>query len=244
MSCARVCRELLELSRFGALDIRSAPHIEHLVDCRTCRDGIGLDRELVQQLRAALQARIEGAAPSPAAWDRILRRTQSPEVGLAAWFRRRSGVVLARLRTATAVSATALAVLIASGMPVGIQQHAAPTPRATSAGAERFERQSGLAEARDGYLKVAASEATVAYVPPARSSDPEAFMIHPSTAGPATGASLVASSSQPAADPQAHIIFIHPSVSAQQADSREAASPSVSAADAWLPISKPTGKPS
>ncbi len=243
MSCARVCRELLELSRFGALDIRSAPHIEHLVDCRGCRDEIGLDRELVQQLRIALQARIEGAAPSPAAWDRILRRTQSPEVGLAAWFRRSSGVVLARLRTATAVSATALAVLIASGMPVGIQQHAAPTPRAASAAADGFEQQASLAGARDGYLKVAASEATVAYVPPARSSDPEAFMIHPLTVVPATGGSLAVSTSL-ATDPGAHIFLIHPSISAQQADSREAVSPPVSTADAWLPVSKPTGKPS
>ncbi len=243
MSCARVCRELRELSQFGVLDVRSAPHIEHLVDCRACRDEIGLDRALVQQLRVALQARIEGAAPSPAAWDRILRRTQSPEVGLAAWFRRRSRVVLARLRTATAVSATALAVLIASGMPVGIQ-HAAPTPRAATAAGERFERQRGLPQALDGYMRVAASETTVAYVPPARSSDPEAFMIHPSTVGPATGASLVASSGQPAADPQAHIVLIHPSTSAQQADSRDTVGPSVSGADAWLPISKPSEKPS
>ncbi len=243
MSCARVCRELLELSRFGVLDVRSAPHIEHLVDCRACRDEIGLDRALVQQLRVALQARIEGATPSPAAWDRILRRTQSPEAGLAAWFRRRSGVVLARLRTATAVSATALAVLIASGTQVGIQQHPASSPRATSAAGERFERQPLLAEARNGYLKIAASETAVAYVPPARSSDPEAFMIHPSNLALGTGGPTSGSPGQTGTDPDAHIVLIHASVSADQADPNERATADTAAA-LWQPISKPTGKPS
>jgi hypothetical protein len=243
MSCARVCRELLELSRFGELDVRSAPHIEHLVDCRACRDEIGLDRALVQQLRVALQARIEGAAPSSAAWDGILRRTQRPEVGLAAWFRRRSGVVLSRLRTATAVSATALAVLIASGTQVGIQQHAAPSPRQTSAAGERFERQPLLAEARNGYLKIAASEAVVAYVPPAPPSDPEAFMIHPSNLGLGTGGPVPGSPAQFGPDPDAHIVLIHAWVPADQADSKEPATADATA-DPWQPISKPTGKPS
>ncbi|MDP9243979.1 MAG: hypothetical protein M3O77_02725 [Chloroflexota bacterium] len=243
MSCARICRELLELSRFGALDVRSAPHIEHLVDCRGCRDEIGLDRALVQQLRVALQARIEGAAPSSAAWDGILRRTQGPEVGLAAWFRRRSGVVLTRLRTATAVSATALAVLIASGTQVGIQQHPAPSPRAASAAGERFERQPLLAQARDGYLKIAASETAVAYVPPARSSDPEAFMIHPSNLALGTGGPAPGSPGQTGPEPDAHIVLIHASISADQADSTERATADTTAAP-WQPISKPTGKPS
>lgn len=244
MSCARVCRELLELSRFGELDVRSAPHIEHLVDCRACRDVIGLDRALVQQLRVALRARIEGAAPSSAAWDGILRRTQRPEAGLGAWFRRRSALVLSRLRTATAVSATALAVLIASGTQVGIQQqHAAPSSRATSAAGERFERQSLLAEARAGYLKIAASETTVPYVPPARSSDPEAFMIHPLNLGMGTGGSVPGSLVQPAPDPDAHIVVIHVSVPADQPDSNERATADTAAAP-WQPISIPTGKPS
>ncbi|MEP6680558.1 MAG: hypothetical protein ABJB65_03670 [Chloroflexota bacterium] len=243
MSCARVCRELLELSRFGVLDVRSAPHIEHLVDCRACRDEIGLDRALVQQLRAALQARIEGAAPSPAAWDRILRRTQSPEVGLAAWFRRRSGVVLARLRTATAVSATALAVLIASGTQVGIQQPPASAPRVTSAAGERFERQPLLAEARNGYLKIAASEAAVPYVPPARSSDPEAFMIHPSNLGLVMGGPVAGSVAPSGPDPDAHIVLIHAWVPADQAVSNERATADTAAAS-WRPISNPTRKPS
>jgi hypothetical protein len=243
MSCARICRELLELSRFGALDVRSAPHIEHLVDCRACRDEIGLDRALVQELRVALHARIEGVAPSSAAWDGILRRTQGPEVGLAAWFRRRSGVVLTRLRTATAVSATALAVLIASGTQVGIQQHPAPSPRAASAAGERFERQPLLAQARDGYLKIAASETAVAYVPPARSSDPEAFMIHPSNLALGTGGPAPGSPGQTGPEPDAHIVLIHASISADQADSTERATADTTAAP-WQPISKPTGKPS
>jgi hypothetical protein len=243
MSCARVCRELLELSRFGELDVRSAPHIEHLVDCRACRDEVGLDRALVQQLRVALQARIESAAPSSAAWDGILRRMQRPEVGMAAWFRRRSGVVLARLRTATAVSATALAVLIASGTQVGIQQHPAPSPRAASAAGERFERQPRLAAAREGYLKIAASETAVAYVPPAPPRDPEAFMIHPSNLGLGTGGPGSGSPDQPVSDRDAHIVVIHASVQADQADPDKPAAVNGTAVR-WLPISKPTGKPS
>ena len=243
MSCARVCRELLELSRFGELDVRSAPHIEHLVDCRACRDVIGLDRALVQQLRVALQARIDGAAPSSAAWDGILRRTQRPEAGLGAWFRRRSVLVLSRLRTATAVSATALAVLIASSTQVGIQQqHTAPSsPRAQSGAGERFERQSLLTEARDGYMKIAASE-RVAYVPPARSSDPEAFMIHPSNLGLVIGGPVAGSVAPSGPDPDAHIVLIHAWVPADQADSKEPATADATA-EPWQPVSKP-GKPS
>lgn len=243
MSCARVCRELLELSRFGELDVRSAPHIEHLVDCRACRDVIGLDRALVQQLRVALQARIDGASPSSAAWDGILRRTQRPEAGLGAWFRRRSTLVLSRLRTATAVSATALAVLIASSTQVGIQQHAAPSPRSQSGAGEQFERQSLLAEARDGYLRIAASETTVAYVPPARSTDPEEFMIHPSNLGLGSAASASSSPGQSVTAPDAHIVVIRASVAADQPDSVERPTADTTAAP-WQPISKPTGKPS
>ena len=245
MSCARVCRELLELSRFGELDVRSAPHIEHLVDCRACRDVIGLDRALVQQLRVALQARIDGAAPSSAAWDGILRRTQRPEAGLGAWFRRRSTLVLSRLRTATAVSATAIAVLIASSTQVGIQQqHTAPSsPRAQSGAGERFERQSLLTEARDGYLRIAASETTVAYVPPARSTDPEAFMIHPSNLGLGSAASASSSSGPSVTAPDAHIVVIRASVPADKPDSIERPTADTTAAP-WQPISIPTGKPS
>ncbi|MDQ2934123.1 MAG: hypothetical protein M3R49_03910 [Chloroflexota bacterium] len=241
MSCARVCRELLELSRFGELDVRSAPHIEHLVDCRACRDEIGLDRALVQQLRVALQARIEGAAPSSAAWDGILRRTQRPEVGMAAWFRRRSAVVLSRLRTATAVSATALAVLIASGMQVGI--HPAPSPRAASAAGERFERQARLAEAQDGYPKSAASETAVAYVAPTTPSDPEAFNLRPSNVRLGTGGPVPGSSGQSGPYPDASTVLIHPWVQADQADSDKPATADAKA-DPWQPTSKPTGKPS
>jgi hypothetical protein len=244
MSCARVCRELLELSRFGELDVRSAPHIEHLVDCRACRDVIGLDRALVQQLRVALQARIDGASPSSAAWDGILRRTQRPEAGLSAWFRRRSALVLSRLRTATAVSATALAVLIASSTQVGIlQQHAAPSPRPQSGAGERFERQSLLAEARDGYLRIAASETTVAYVPPARTTDPEAFMIHPSNPGLGSADSVSSSPGQSVTAPDAHIVVIRASVPADKPDSIERPTADTTAAP-WQPISIPTGKPS
>jgi hypothetical protein len=153
MTCRRVCRELIELVRFGELDVRSAPHLDHLADCRGCRDEVGLNRELVQQLRHALQARVEGAAPSAGAWSAILARTQLPERGVAAWFRARSALLLARMRVATAISGTALAVLVATGTQVGIAQ---PDPSRfqaqPNAAGERFERQPLIPTARSIFL--------------------------------------------------------------------------------------------
>ena len=79
-SCARVTREVLEFFRFGDLDARSAPHLDHLAICPDCRDEVGLDRELVLQLQRALRARVDGHAPSPGAWIEIRRRALQPEV--------------------------------------------------------------------------------------------------------------------------------------------------------------------
>jgi anti-sigma factor RsiW len=75
MSCRRVSRELLERFRFGEeLDVRSDPHLAHLQTCGPCRDEVGLDRALVLQLRRALRARVEGAAPSPRSWEAVRER--------------------------------------------------------------------------------------------------------------------------------------------------------------------------
>jgi hypothetical protein len=118
MSCSRLRRELLDLFRFGELDGRSAPHLDHLVACRACRDEVGLDRALVQQLRVALAERVAGTAPSPEVWPIILRRAQAPPSGLGAWLRSHWTMLANRLRIATAVSAVALAALVASGQDV------------------------------------------------------------------------------------------------------------------------------
>ena len=118
MSCRRICRELLWLSRFGELGPSSQPHLDHLVGCRACRDEVGFDREMVRQLRVALAERIEGMQPSSSAWETILKRAQAPEpTGLSAWWRRSIGLV-GRLRTATAMAGTGLALVLALQMEV------------------------------------------------------------------------------------------------------------------------------
>lgn len=175
MTCRRVCRELVELVQFGELDVRSAPHLDHLAECWACRDEIGVNRELVRHLRRALQARIDGAAPSPGVWSAIVARTQLPERGLAAWFRARSALLLARMRVATAISGTALAVLVASGTQVGITQ---PDPSRfdaePSVAGERFEHQPLIPAARAVFLGASTRPVPVVRI----ATDPEeAFMI-------------------------------------------------------------------
>ena len=64
MSCRRTCRELLWLTRFGEFGPSSAPHLEHLSGCRSCRDEVGFDRAMVQQLRLALAVRVTSDTPS------------------------------------------------------------------------------------------------------------------------------------------------------------------------------------
>ncbi|MGH2356452.1 MAG: hypothetical protein ACRDGJ_00385 [Candidatus Limnocylindria bacterium] len=119
MSCRRLRRELIELFRFGGLDWRSAPHLDHLADCRACRDEVGFDRVLVQQLRAALAERVAGSAPSADAWAAVLARAQAPSVGPRSWLRAHSVSLVARLGAATAVSA--LAIVISTGTDVAIR---------------------------------------------------------------------------------------------------------------------------
>jgi hypothetical protein len=131
MSCRRICRELLWLSRFGELGPSSQPHLDHLVGCRACRDEVGFDREMVRQLRTALAERVEGMQPSSAAWEGILRRAQAPEPRrVAAWWQRSIGLV-GRLRTATAMAGTGLALVLALNMEV--IPLTGPDPSATSA---------------------------------------------------------------------------------------------------------------
>lgn len=151
MSCRRVCRELLSFVRFGELGPRSQPHLDHLAGCASCRDEIGYDREMVQRLRMALAARIEGMDPSPQVWERILRRAQAPDPEPAGWLARLGAVALRR-RTTTAMAGTALALVLAlntevvSIMPVAPFDASmeAPITDAGSADSQRWARPSAL----------------------------------------------------------------------------------------------------
>jgi hypothetical protein len=111
VSCRRVCRELLWLARFGELGPDSQPHLEHLTNCRGCRDEIGFDRVMVEQLRAALAERTANAAPSPSAWEAILARARAPEPRPMGW-RGWSSALVGRLRL-TALAASGLALVLA-----------------------------------------------------------------------------------------------------------------------------------
>ncbi|MGH2463447.1 MAG: hypothetical protein ACRDFZ_07495 [Candidatus Limnocylindria bacterium] len=78
-NCRQVVRELIEFFRFGELDSRSAPHLDHLEVCFACRQDVGLDRQLVLQLQRSLAARVDGHAASPGAWLEIRRRALEEE---------------------------------------------------------------------------------------------------------------------------------------------------------------------
>lgn len=76
MSCSQARRELLESFALGEeLGPRSEPHLSHLESCAPCRREMGIDRELVENLRRALRQRVEGAAPPEASWGLVRRRT-------------------------------------------------------------------------------------------------------------------------------------------------------------------------
>jgi hypothetical protein len=141
MSCRRICRELVELFRFGELDRRSAPHLEHLAACRSCRDEVGFDRELVDRLRTALAQRIEHEGPSGSAFAAILARTQSDEpAGWRRWLRLNPGLLADRVRAASGVAVVGLAVLLSTGTQLEIVQ-------TTSGGTSADERSSAVAAA-------------------------------------------------------------------------------------------------
>ncbi len=152
MRCRRICRELLWLARFGEFGPSSQPHLEHLAACRACRDEVGFDRAMVEQLRIALAARIDGATPSPSAWDRILARAQDPEprVGERLWGWSTS--MVSRLRFATAMAGTGLALILALNtqiVPLGLPASDADGQRGEPSALERVPRvpppQSALA---------------------------------------------------------------------------------------------------
>ncbi len=125
MSCRQVCRELLFAARLGDLGESSRPHLDHLADCAHCREEVGFDRALVQQLRHALAERVGDAEPPARAWAAILERARTPEPSrrVAVW--QWSAALVGRLRVATAMAGTGLALILALNMdivPVPVQQ--------------------------------------------------------------------------------------------------------------------------
>ena len=175
MRCRRICRELLWLARFGEFGPSSAPHLDHLAHCGGCRDEVGFDRALVQQLRAALAERIANDEPSAGAWSVILERTQAPERGIGAFLQRQASALAGRLRTATAITAMALAGIIATSTQVSITHPdagSAETEIVDSGAGEQFESQAVLPRARTAPVPVL-------YVASAAPSDPElAFLVN------------------------------------------------------------------
>ena len=130
MTCRRICRELLWQARFGELGPGSAPHLEHLTDCRACRDELGFDRALVRQLRTALAQRVEGATPSPQAWEGVLARMARSEPRpsrLRAW----STTLVARLRFGSAMAGATLAFVLALNVDVVAVRPSDATPGPT-----------------------------------------------------------------------------------------------------------------
>ena len=76
MSCSQVRHELLEHFAFrDELGPRSAPYLAHLEGCADCREEMGIDRELVERMRRALQERVAGGAPPRSSWELVRRRT-------------------------------------------------------------------------------------------------------------------------------------------------------------------------
>ncbi|MGQ0607648.1 MAG: hypothetical protein ACT4OQ_04190 [Chloroflexota bacterium] len=200
MRCRRICRELLWLARFGEFGPSSAPHLDHLAHCGNCRDEVGFDRALVQQLRIALAERIEQAAPSPDAWGVILERAQAPERGIGAFVHGQAAALAARLRTATAITAMALAGIIASSTQVAVthpEASSAETEVLVSAAGEHFERQPLLSRQRADR----GSEVPVIYVAAAVPTDPEtAFLVNAALASVGPVAAVIEQPVEPDAE--------------------------------------------
>ena len=175
MSCRRICRELVELFRFGELDRRSAPHLEHLATCRSCRDEVGFDRELVDRLRVALAERVAHEGPSGSAWPTILARAQADEPSRwLRWLRWSPGVLAERLRAASGIAVVGLAAVLSAGTQIDIVQTSnAPLPNRHSPG-DAFEAAVLLPGPRPA-IAIDADEGRVVvpYVPP----DPESEYI-------------------------------------------------------------------
>jgi hypothetical protein len=173
MTCRRICRELLWLARFGEFGPSSQPHLDHLAGCASCRDEVGYDRAMVQQLRVALAERIEGMTPSPDVWQRILHRAQAAEPAptrMWSW----STAILARLRTVSAVTATGLALVLALNMEVVPVAMPSASERQAAPAVSRVEQASHIVSERPPLDFRSPEGATTESI----TRDPEGLMSH------------------------------------------------------------------
>jgi hypothetical protein len=114
--------------------------------------------------------------PSPRAWESILERAVAPEHGIWSFVHRHAAGFAARLRTATAVTAMALAGIIATSTHVAIthpEAGSAETEIAPSAAGELYERQALVPRPRTAFD----DHVPVAYVGVSTPSDPEAAFL-------------------------------------------------------------------
>ena len=163
MSCHKVRRELLERFRFGELDGRSAPHLDHLRACVACRDDVGLDRTVVRSLQRALAERIADAAPSPTAFEAIRQRAlETPSVSWGDRLWRWARVVPA----GAAIALVGFAIV--SGVPDGGVPQAAAARQAAWPGLQERAPYDPIVEAEfwtEGYrLPSAPASRLIAYV--------------------------------------------------------------------------------
>jgi anti-sigma factor RsiW len=135
MSCRQLRRELLEQVRYREeLGSRSGRHLSHLELCASCRDEVGIDRELVAQLSKALRERVEGSAPSAVSWELVRRRALERPV--SRWTVR----ILQLGRLLPAATAAVMIFAIASTSPPGLVNGTRPAAPVTSTAEQAHQR--------------------------------------------------------------------------------------------------------
>ena len=240
MSCRRICRELLWLARFGEFGPSSQPHLDHLVACRGCRDEVGFDRAMVQQLRIALAARIDDTSPPSSAWEAILERAQRPEPAPAARLWEWSAAVVGRLRFATAMASTGLALVLALNMeivPIGpVTNDAAPASEATSL------QQVPRMPIQRSSLEQLTREWGADGAESARRPDPEAAMTSVARLQPTRSAE--SAPAEPAADAGQELRLVFRPMQTPDLGSGEAAAPIDMDGSVQVPVRNEAGEPS
>jgi hypothetical protein len=241
MKCRRICRELLWLARFGEFGPSSQPHLDHLAGCQNCRDEVGYDREMVRQLRTALAARIEGMNPSATAWEGILRRAQAPEPNrFAMWWTRSAGVV-ARLRTATAMAGTGLALLLALNMEIVPISIPSGTDASVDSGATSLQQVPRLPTGRTALVALARQSSGQAGA--AARPDPESMMTQ---VGARISPPPAAVGTEPSEDePRTELRVVFRATQARDPVRSDAAAPTSGTAEpAPAPVGSEPGQPS
>lgn len=241
MSCRRVRRGLLSMTRFGEFGPDSERQLDHLAGCQACRDEVGCDRHTIRLLREALEARVEGMEPSSLAWEQVRTRAQQPEPASPRWPWRRLADVMVFGRTLTAVAGTGLALVLAlNTQVVTVTQPRQEAPSARPVAGDdgptsAWDRSSRLTSAND-----AADVARIVWQP-----DPEGLVtaVDASTVSAALTQPAV---EEPAEEAMTEVIITvlplapePPPAHAQQRDATRAEEPD-DAAPSPLPAGAPT----